>query len=94
MAWSLFRAGARRWRTNRRAAGAHGADDLLGIDPFEIDRGRAEICMSQLPLDDVQRHALARELQRVRVARLMRSEPAPDARLGREAPEFAADRSA
>jgi hypothetical protein len=50
--------------------------------------------MSQLALDDVQRHALARELQRVRVAQLMRSEPAPDARLGREAPELAADRSA
>jgi hypothetical protein len=47
--------------------------------------------MAELALDDVQRHALAGQLERVRVAQLMRREPAPDARLGREPPEFAAD---
>jgi hypothetical protein len=50
--------------------------------------------VAHLALDDVQRHAFACELERVRVARLMRREPAPDARVGREAPELAADRSA
>jgi hypothetical protein len=47
--------------------------------------------MAELALDDVQRHALTRELERVRVAQLVRREPTPDARLVREAPEFAAD---
>ena len=50
--------------------------------------------LAELALDDVQRHALAGELERVRVAQLMRREPAPDARLGREAPELAADAGA
>src|SRR5512133_556208 len=48
--------------------------------------------MPELALDDVQRHALARELERVRMAQLVRSEPAPNARLGRKAPELATDR--
>jgi hypothetical protein len=47
--------------------------------------------VAELALNDVQRHALARELERVRVAQLMRREPAPDARLGREPPELATD---
>jgi hypothetical protein len=47
--------------------------------------------MPELALNDVQRHALAREFKCVRVAQLMRREPSPDARLGREPPEFAAD---
>jgi hypothetical protein len=41
--------------------------------------------MAELALNDVERHALTGELERVRVAQLMRREPAPDARLGREA---------
>jgi hypothetical protein len=45
----------------------------------------------ELALDDVERHSLAGELDRVRVTQLMRGEPAPDARLEREAPELAAD---
>ena len=44
--------------------------------------------MAELALDDVQRHALAGELERVRVAQLMRREPAPDTRFGGEAPEL------
>jgi hypothetical protein len=62
-----------------------------GSIPLEVDRGGAEAGMPELALNDVQRHALAGELKRVRVAQLMRREPAPDARLGREAPELAAD---
>jgi hypothetical protein len=48
--------------------------------------------VAELALDDVQRHALARELGRVRVAKLMRREPTSDARLGSDPPELAADR--
>jgi hypothetical protein len=76
---------------HRCAPRAHGRDDLLRIDPLEVDRGRAEAGMAELALDDVQRNALASELERVRVSQLMRREPAPDARLGAEAPELAAD---
>ena len=47
--------------------------------------------MAELALDDVQRHALAGELDRVRVAQLVRGEPAPDVSPGRGAPELAAD---
>jgi hypothetical protein len=46
--------------------------------------------MAELALNDVQRHALPGELERV--AQLMRCEPAPDARLGPEPPELAAVR--
>ncbi len=38
--------------------------------------------------------ALTGELERVSMAQLMRREPAPDARLGRQVPELAADSSA
>ena len=62
-----------------------------GVDPLEIDRRHAEVAVAELALDDVQRHALARELERVRVAQLVGREPAPNARLGREATELAAD---
>jgi hypothetical protein len=41
-----------------------------------------------VPLDDVQRHALARELERVRVAELVRREPAPDARACGDLPKL------
>ena len=47
--------------------------------------------MPELALDNVQRHTLAGELNRVRVTQLMRGEPTPDARLDSEAPELAAD---
>ena len=34
---------------------------------MEVDRGGAEVGVPELPLDDVQRHALAGEFERVRV---------------------------
>jgi hypothetical protein len=55
-----------------------------GSIPLQVDRRRAEIQMPQLALNDVQRHALAGELERVRVAQLVRREPAPDSGLGGE----------
>jgi hypothetical protein len=73
--------GGRRVRTCR--------DDFLGIDALQVNARGAEIRVPELALDDVQRHALARELVRVRVAQLMRREAAPDASLGREPPELA-----
>ena len=50
---------------------ARAAASLLGIDALEVDGGRAEVGVPELALNDVQRHALARELERVRVAQLM-----------------------
>src|SRR5919109_246436 len=45
----------------------------------------------QLALDDVQRHALTRKLERVRVAQLVRGEPAPDPGADAESAELRAD---
>ena len=50
--------------------------------------------MADLALDDVQRHALAGELERVSVAQLMGREPAPYARRGCEPAEIDADSGA
>src|SRR5215207_9347849 len=52
---------------HRSAAGVDGVDDLGVVDSLEIDAGDAEIAVAELALDDDQRHALARELDRVRV---------------------------
>ena len=48
-------------------------------------------CVPELALDDVQRHALAGELERVRVTQLVRRKPPPDAGPGSDPPELAAD---
>ena len=48
--------------------------------------------MSELSLDDVQRHALAGELYSVRMAQLMWREPSPHACFGGVAAKLAADR--
>ena len=55
-------------------AGVHGLDDLVGVDALQIDRGHAEVAVPESALDDVQRHALARQFERVRVAQLVRRE--------------------
>jgi hypothetical protein len=46
--------------------------------------------MPELALDNVQRHALAGELERVSVAQLVRRKPASDAGAGGEAAELGA----
>jgi len=56
-----------------------GVDDLGAVDALEVDRGDAEVGVSELALDDDQRDALARHLDRVRVAELVRREAPPDA---------------
>ena len=50
--------------------------------------------MPELALADVELHALAGEFQRVRVAQLVRREPAPDRGSFGESAELAADRGA
>ena len=50
-------------------------DDLLGIDALQIDARRGHIRMLELPLNDRQRHALPRELDSMRIAKLVRREP-------------------
>jgi hypothetical protein len=56
---------------HRRTSCVDRADDLLDIDPLQVDARGGHVRMSQLPLDDGQRHSLARELDRVRVTELM-----------------------
>src|SRR4051794_1671065 len=54
-----------------RAAGVDGVDDLGVVDALEVDRGDPEVRVAELALDDVQRHTLARHLDRVSVTQLM-----------------------
>jgi hypothetical protein len=35
-----------------RAPGVDGGDDLVGVDALEVDRGRAEVGVAELALDD------------------------------------------
>jgi hypothetical protein len=53
------------------AARANRIDDLARIDALQIGRGRAQVGVAELALDDVDRDAFAGELDRVRVAQLM-----------------------
>jgi hypothetical protein len=48
--------------------------------------------VAELTLDQVQRHALARQLHRMRVAELVRREAAPQTRLDGEPPQLRTDR--
>jgi hypothetical protein len=60
----------------------HGGDDLLGVDSLQVDRGRAEVRVAELALDDVERNPLAGELERMSVSELMGREAPADARPG------------
>jgi hypothetical protein len=42
-----------------------GVDDFGGDDALQIDRGHSEIAVAELPLDDVDRNALAGEFDRM-----------------------------
>jgi hypothetical protein len=80
----------RRDRREHHRRHHHHRDDLLGVDPLQVDRGGGEVGVLELALDDVQRHALAGELERVRVTQLVRREPAPETRPGRDSPGLGA----
>jgi hypothetical protein len=58
-----------------------GVDDFGVVDPAQVHRGDRKVGMTELALDDQQRHPLSRHLNRVGVAQLVRSEAAPDTRL-------------
>jgi len=83
---------ARRSVRLRPQAGARGdhrgsavvdrVDDLTCIDSLQVDRGDPEVGMPELPLDNRQRDAFVRHLDRMRVAELMRCEPPSDPGLG------------
>jgi hypothetical protein len=49
-------------------AGVNGVDDLGAVDALQVDRGDAEVGVSELALDDDQRDALAGHLDGVGVA--------------------------
>ena len=50
--------------------------------------------MPELALDDVERHALAGQFERVGMAQLVRREPTPHACARSQAPELRSDRGA
>ncbi len=54
-----------------------GVDDLRGVDAVEIDRRHAEVDVTELALDHLQRDAFAGHLDGVGVAQLVGSEAAP-----------------
>ena len=49
---------------HRRPPGMHDVDDLGGVDALQTHRRHAEITVTELALDHVQRHALAGHLHR------------------------------
>jgi hypothetical protein len=53
-------------------------DDLGVVDALQVDRRDAEVAVAELALDDDQRHALARELDGMRVPELVWRETPPD----------------
>src|SRR3954471_3193966 len=66
-------------RDHRGPAGVDGLDDLLGIDALQIDRSHAEVAVPELALDDVERHALAQQLECLSVPQLVRGDAATHA---------------
>lgn len=67
--------GLARDQTGGRADGrcrtcVNGVDDLGVVDHLQIDRGDPEVRVPELPLDDNERDAFVRHLDRVRVAEL------------------------
>jgi hypothetical protein len=64
--------------------------DLGVVDALEVDGCDAEVAVAELAEDDDQRHAFARHLDRVGVAKLVRREASPHAGGGRCAAELGA----
>jgi hypothetical protein len=62
----------------------------ISLDPLQVGRGRAEVGMPELALDDVGRHPLAREFDSMRMPQLMWRQTAANARLRSEFSQFAA----
>jgi hypothetical protein len=66
----------------------NGGDDLLAVDALQVDRGGAEVGVTELALDDVQRRAFLGELERVGVPELVRRKPPSHTGLGSKAVEL------
>ena len=54
------------------AAGVDGVDDLGAVDALQVDGCDAEVCVTELALDDRERDAFAGHLDGVGVAELVR----------------------
>jgi hypothetical protein len=67
---------------HRRLSGVDGGDDFGVVDPLQIDGRDPEVGVTQLPLYDVERHALVRQLDGVGVAQLVGGEAPPHTGLG------------
>jgi hypothetical protein len=75
-----------RARPVRRAGRGNGPAVTPAPRPVPTQRGDAEVGMPQLPLNDVERHALVGEVDGVGVAQLVGREPPPHA--GRSIPAY------
>jgi hypothetical protein len=65
---------SQRWQARGCRAGCDGFDDLAVVDPLQVDGGDAEVRVTELSLDHIQRHASACHLDCVRVSELVRCE--------------------
>ena len=68
-----------------------GGDDFFGVDALEVDAGGAEVGVSELALDHVERYAFTCELDGVGVAELVWREASAHAGPDGEAPKLDAD---
>jgi hypothetical protein len=59
-----------------------GTDDLAAVDALQVDAGDAEVGVPELALDDDERDAFVRHLDRVSMPELVRRKPALDTGLG------------
>jgi hypothetical protein len=51
----------------------HRLHGLVEVDALQVDRGHAQVAVSDLASDDVERDALPQQFERVREAQLMRA---------------------
>jgi hypothetical protein len=79
-------------RDHRGASGVDRFDDFGVVDALQIDRGDAEVAVSELPLDDDQRDAFAGHLDRVCVPQLVRREASANPGSRHGAPELGVHR--
>jgi hypothetical protein len=59
-------------------------DDLAAVDPLQVHRGDPEVRVAELALDHIQRYALSRHLDGVRVTKLVWGEATTHRRLAGE----------
>src|SRR4051794_19497243 len=77
-------------RDHRCSPSVDGLDDLVGVDALQVDRSDAEVAVAELALDDVERDAVVREFDGVRVAELVRGKAPAYAGAGGESAQHRA----